>query len=171
MNLYRSDCFDLCKPTTQPIVAGVTSPRAYRGRIMQRSAASRPSFTRAARLRRALEAALGTLWGLSNRTGLDLPRAQSRIVELRYNELLRIDEADGARWLEVLQGIVWITATPANGDVVLRAGDCLELADCRPFVAQALEPARLLLSPRVPSSATRMKPLSSKLAPSPKKYT
>lgn len=137
---------------------------------MQRSIASRPSFPRASRMRRALEAALGTLWGLSNRTGLDLPRAESRIVELRYNELLRIDEAEGARCLEVLQGIVWITATPAAGDVLLRAGDRFVLTDCRPFVAQALEPARLLLSPRAVSSAARIKPLSSKLAPRPKKY-
>lgn len=137
---------------------------------MQRSIASRPSFARAGRLRRALEAALYILYGLSGRTGFDLPPARSRIVDLAHNEIRRIDEADGARVLEVLHGTVWITATPADGDVLLRAGDRLELEDRWPFVAQALGPARLLLSAPAASSAARMRPFASKLAPSPKKY-
>ena len=137
---------------------------------MHRNIASRPSFARAGRLRRVLESALDILYGLSGRTGFDLPSARSRIVDLAGDEIRRIDEADGAYYVEVLHGTVWITATPADGDVLLRAGDRLALADCWPFVVQALRPARLLLSPPVPSSAARMKPFASKLAPSPKKY-
>lgn len=136
---------------------------------MQRSIAPQSTFPRARRLRELLEAALGTLYGLSGRTGYDLTRTASGIAVLARNEVRRIDETDGVRYVEVLEGSVWITATPAAGDALLRAGDCLPLEDGWPFVAQALEPARVLLAP-LPPSAACMKPFSSRLAPRPKKY-
>lgn len=144
-------------------------PRAHARTVYDMQTGIAPCPSRTSRFRRMLELALASLYGLSSRTGFDLPRAKHGTVELVKNEIRRIDEADGARFLEVLEGTVWITATPAAGDVLLRAGDCLALDDRWPFVAQALEPARLLLAPRAPS-ASRMRPLSSRLAPSPKKY-
>lgn len=121
---------------------------------MQPITAPRLPLPRARRLRRTLESALGLLYGLSSRTGLDLPRAEHAIVRLAHNEVRRIGEADGVRYIEVLQGTVWITATPAAGDLLLGAGEWMLLEDRWPFVAQALEPARVLLSPRAPPDAS-----------------
>jgi Protein of unknown function (DUF2917) len=43
--------------------------------------------------------------------------------------------------LKVREGIVWLTGTPAVGDVILRIGDRFVLDERWPFVVQAMEDA------------------------------
>lgn len=43
--------------------------------------------------------------------------------------------------LEVESGVVWLTETPAQGDILLRAGSKHILRGCGPVVLQALESA------------------------------
>jgi hypothetical protein len=41
--------------------------------------------------------------------------------------------------MEVYSGIVWLTGDPADGDVLLRAGDSCELKGRWVYVAQAMD--------------------------------
>jgi hypothetical protein len=67
-------------------------------------------------------------------------------VRLLGNELVRLQERSGRRSVIVRKGIVWLTGTPACGDVILQCGARFEFGDQWPFVLQALEDAEIELS-------------------------
>jgi hypothetical protein len=48
--------------------------------------------------------------------------------------------------VNVRRGIVWLTGTPACGDIILRCGSRFELGDQWPFVLQALQDSEIELS-------------------------
>jgi len=68
---------------------------------------------------------------------LQLPRGQAH----------RLDAADGVREIQVLDGVVWLTTTPAEGDVLLRANDRFSTPNAGRIVFEALKDASVLLVP------------------------
>jgi hypothetical protein len=67
-------------------------------------------------------------------------------VRLAGGELLQLQEGSGLRVLHVRQGILWLTGTPACGDVILYCSDRFEFGNQWPFVLEALEDAEIELS-------------------------
>lgn len=57
----------------------------------------------------------------------------------------RIDPTDGVREIQVLDGVIWLTTTSAEGDVLLRAGDRFSPTAAWPVVFEALQDASVLL--------------------------
>ena len=64
---------------------------------------------------------------------------------MSFDEVIRVEKKSGVNSIEVMRGMVWLTSTPANGDVILQSGDRYELGTAWPFVLQALEDAELSL--------------------------
>lgn len=93
----------------------------------------------------ALNAWLGSYYQVCQRTGFDLPPSESRIIRLRPNEVVRVTRASRASRLEVRCGTVWLTGTPARGDVLLCSGDCFVLKENGPFVVEAIGSAQIVL--------------------------
>lgn len=98
----------------------------------------------------ALNGHLAALYRLCERTGLDLPTPHSGVVRLAVNDTMRLSVADRVEYLEVLRGTIWLTGTPATGDVLLREGEGFVLADDWPFVVQAMSPAEIVMLTRRP---------------------
>lgn len=48
--------------------------------------------------------------------------------------------------LQVNRGILWLTGTPANGDVILEAGQAFEFQNHWPYVIQALEASEISIA-------------------------
>jgi hypothetical protein len=95
----------------------------------------------------AAEASLAAYYRLCHLAEPVAPAVSPRTVSLRDQEVLSITRRQAAR-LEVQRGIVWLTATPAAGDVILHAGDQFEISDASPYVVQALGEATILLRGR-----------------------
>lgn len=95
----------------------------------------------------SVEAGLAAYYRLCHLAEPVAPAVAPRVVSLRDHEVLSLTRRQAAR-LEVQRGIVWLTATPAAGDVILRAGDQFEIADASPYVVQALGEATILLRGR-----------------------
>lgn len=64
---------------------------------------------------------------------------------MKRGEIIRLEKASGVRNVETKNGVVWLTGTPADGDVLLQNGEQFELRNNWPYVIEALEPAELLL--------------------------
>jgi hypothetical protein len=71
--------------------------------------------------------------------------AESRIVHLHSNEVMCLTKVSGCRQVEVRSGTIWLTGTPAKGDVLLRPGEQLHLTHGWPFVLQAVNEAQIVL--------------------------
>jgi hypothetical protein len=67
-------------------------------------------------------------------------------VRLVRNELVLLRKCSRLRTVDVRQGVVWLTGTPAGGDVILHCGDRFDFGNQWPFVLQALEDAEIELS-------------------------
>jgi hypothetical protein len=72
-------------------------------------------------------------------------RAQIPIVYLKRGEIIRLTKNSGVCKVKTKNGIVWLTGTPADGDVVLQSGEQCELRNNWPYVLEALEEVELLL--------------------------
>jgi hypothetical protein len=51
--------------------------------------------------------------------------------------------------IRVCQGTIWLTATPAKTDVILRLGERFDLAGNCPYVLEALTDAKIAVSDEV----------------------
>lgn len=71
---------------------------------------------------------------------------QNHTVSLPGDRVMALTRASGIRRLEVRAGSVWLTATPAGGDVLLKAGDVFYLKDQWPFILQSMTCAEIRLS-------------------------
>lgn len=71
--------------------------------------------------------------------------ARSVSLQLARGQVHRIDQADGIREIHVLDGTLWLTATPADGDVLLRTTDRFAPTTGWPVVFEALKDASVLL--------------------------
>jgi hypothetical protein len=66
-------------------------------------------------------------------------------MQLHQGELLRLEKASGIVRIEVKSGVLWVTGTPAEADILLKAGDQMNLTQNWPFILEGLEPASLRL--------------------------
>lgn len=63
--------------------------------------------------------------------------------QLRSGRVVHLRKSSAVRRIHVRQGAVWLTRTPADGDVILQAGDKLDLDHGWPVVVQALQDSRV----------------------------
>jgi Protein of unknown function (DUF2917) len=71
--------------------------------------------------------------------------AESRAIHLSGNEVIRLTRMLGFQQVEVRHGTIWLTGTPAKGDVLLRSGERFHLTRDWPFVLQAVKEAQIIL--------------------------
>jgi hypothetical protein len=77
---------------------------------------------------------------------VDQPATQVRVIQLPREKIIRLEKDSGVKSVEASSGIVWLTGTPANSDVLLLPGERFILSDNWPFVIQALQPADIILA-------------------------
>src|ERR1041385_7187882 len=53
--------------------------------------------------------------------------AKATTIHLKRGEVMRLEKNSRVKNIEAKNGIVWLTATPADGDILLRAGELFEL--------------------------------------------
>ena len=75
----------------------------------------------------------------------DTSRARFGAVGLPRRRLIRIERRDGIRRIQVRDGVVWLTGSPAREDVLVRRGEEYHLPSQWPFVLEALSDARVEL--------------------------
>ncbi|MGA3007584.1 MAG: DUF2917 domain-containing protein [Opitutaceae bacterium] len=73
------------------------------------------------------------------------PNIPGELIQMPRHQVIRLGKTSGVDRIEVKHGAVWLTGTPANGDVIVSTGEHFELRDNWPFVMQALECTELLL--------------------------
>jgi hypothetical protein len=69
----------------------------------------------------------------------------ARLVNLKREEVIRLKKSSGIKTIEIKSGSVWLTGTPANGDLILQHGARFETSGEWPYIIQALEPAEIAL--------------------------
>lgn len=72
------------------------------------------------------------------------PQAKGR--NLQRDDLLRLEKKSLAKKIRVTHGRIWLTGTPASGDVILNAGDVFHFEDQWPYVIQALMPSQIFVA-------------------------
>lgn len=82
---------------------------------------------------------------LNNRRGLSNTGLVRFELTMCAGAVLRLTKAAGVREVQVRHGVVWLTGTPASGDVLLQPGESFLCADNWPFVLQALRDTALVL--------------------------
>jgi len=65
-------------------------------------------------------------------------QARSRFVELKRDETLRLGKTSGVSGILVEEGVVWLTETSGDGDIILQAGERFEFSNRWPVVIQSL---------------------------------
>ncbi len=73
------------------------------------------------------------------------PSAEPRVLSLPADGVLRLDRSSRVKGVAVRSGTVWLTGTPAKGDVILRPGDRCRFDGGWPFVLQAIGDAEMVL--------------------------
>lgn len=68
-----------------------------------------------------------------------------RPLELKKNQVITIPGAPRIQRLEVQTGVVWLTETPHQGDVILRAAKRFSPTKKGALVIQAMEEARVVV--------------------------
>lgn len=66
-------------------------------------------------------------------------QALTKNISLERGEVKRLNKNSGVRTIKVKSGVIWITGTPADGDILLQRGESLELRNQWPYVLEALE--------------------------------
>jgi hypothetical protein len=119
--------------------------------------ASRPSFrTAAGGLLHRIGITLEKVWSLS---GVSVPAgiSSSEAAHLPRGMVVSVGKSDGVSRLEMVQGTLWITSTPAGGDIILGPGEAYVFGDRWPYVIEGLSDAEFI----VRSSAGKETPATS----------
>ncbi len=90
-----------------------------------------------------LEKLLTELYRLGEREPAAAVATLPDSTPLGARKVLHLRQSSGVQRIHVRQGVVWLTRTPADGDLILQAGDQLELDHGWPVVMQALQDARI----------------------------
>jgi hypothetical protein len=108
----------------------------------------------------AANAWLASCYDICHRTGFDLPTFHNPAaacekpprdasfqphVTLERDDVLCLNHNSGYAVIQVVQGTIWITSTPARGDILLRPGERFQLRGDWPFVLQALSETTIVL--------------------------
>lgn len=72
-------------------------------------------------------------------------RENSRCLTLARGQVFTIPRRSGVRAIEVLSGTIWLTATPADQDILMSAGDLFPIGPNAPYVLEALTDAEFIL--------------------------
>ncbi|HEX4265200.1 MAG TPA: DUF2917 domain-containing protein [Verrucomicrobiae bacterium] len=72
--------------------------------------------------------------------------SRSGIRTLARDKVIRLEQRSGIKRIEIKTGVVWLTSTPAKGDILLRVGDVFECQKNWPYVIEALEHSELSCS-------------------------
>ncbi|HEY4417351.1 MAG TPA: DUF2917 domain-containing protein [Verrucomicrobiae bacterium] len=84
--------------------------------------------------------------GLSSRsTTVSGLRVKTRTICLRRGEVLRLEEKSGVKNIAAKTGLIWLTSTPADADVLLQSGESFRLNHKWPYLIEALAPVELSL--------------------------
>lgn len=67
------------------------------------------------------------------------PLARASLIHLPPNQAVRFEKSSGVASLETKSGRLWLTGSPADGDVLLSPGQRFELKENWPYVIEALE--------------------------------
>ncbi|MGV3659172.1 MAG: DUF2917 domain-containing protein [Prosthecobacter sp.] len=86
-----------------------------------------------------MEKLLGALYQLYEREPARPAAPLPDTWHLQNRQVIRLNKASNASRLHVRRGAVWLTRTPADADVILRAGDKLDLEHGWPIIVQALQ--------------------------------
>ena len=87
---------------------------------------------------------LEKLWSLSGREGLPVTTSSTELAHLPRGMVLTLEREDGVSRVELTRGTVWITGTPARGDIVLGPGEAYEFGNRWPYVVEALSDAEFI---------------------------
>jgi hypothetical protein len=82
------------------------------------------------------------LWPLSFGMTAGCPGTRMEAVNLKPGRVLTFHKAGS---IKVLEGVIWLTGTPADRDVILQSGEGFELKDNQPFVAEALTETGIIM--------------------------
>jgi hypothetical protein len=93
----------------------------------------------------AWNARLASYYQLCGRNALAASDFEPRVVPLGSNSVMRFMPESQVRSIEIRAGTVWLTSTPARGDVILQRGDCFDFCLHWPFVVQAIGDATMIL--------------------------
>lgn len=69
--------------------------------------------------------------------------ARTKTIRLRRGEVIRLGKNSGVRSIQVKSGILWLTATQADGDVLLQNGESFELRNYWPYILEVLGEAEV----------------------------
>lgn len=88
--------------------------------------------------------ALEKLWSLSGRVCVPATPCSTGMAHLPRGMVLTLGQSDGVTHLELTRGMVWITGTPAHGDLVLGPGEMYEFGNRWPYVVEALSDSEFI---------------------------
>ena len=82
---------------------------------------------------------LAALYRLEERSAFEASAFGERVVELKSGEVTNLTKQFRAIQIEVKEGVIWLTGSAGEGDIVLQRGDRFDLLGKGVFVAQALQ--------------------------------
>jgi len=88
-----------------------------------------------------LPSVLKPLGAEANRTAHDSTREHS----FARHQVIRLEKEQAFTRVVVRSGVLWLTGSPANGDVLLHAGQAYSFENCWPYVIEALETSEFVL--------------------------
>jgi hypothetical protein len=94
----------------------------------------------------AVNASLAAYYRLCGTAGCMPALSRSTPVCLQRDEIIRVTRESGIHHIEVHQGTIWLTATPATHDVLLRPGDHFNLDASHPYILQAMDESEISLT-------------------------
>jgi hypothetical protein len=89
-----------------------------------------------------LPPAAGAFRSASKRT----ERARTETRRLERHQVIRLERNQPFKKVEVRSGVLWLTGTPANGDILLEQSQIFEFQNAWPYVIEAIETADILLT-------------------------
>lgn len=72
--------------------------------------------------------------------------ARTETFHLKRHHVIRLEQKQQFKKVEVRSGVLWLTGTPADGDVILGQSQTFELQNGWPYVIEAIEAAEILLT-------------------------
>ena len=73
-------------------------------------------------------------------------QTRTELFHLERHQVLRLEQTQKIKKIEVRSGVVWLTSTPADGDVILEPGQAFEFGHHWPYVIEAIGTAEISLT-------------------------
>ena len=72
--------------------------------------------------------------------------ARAETCHLKRHHLIRLERKQQFKKIEVTSGVLWLTGTPADGDLILGQGETFEFQSGWPYIIEAIETAEISLT-------------------------